>query len=71
MANVTVSFGPANSVTRNIDSTEALKADRALYAFLGASAENTEVHVNGTAYHGELFDGDEVSLVTKANSKAS
>jgi len=71
MALVTVSFGPGNSVTKNYNNTEEIRNDKVLAQLLGFSPENTEIHVNGTAYHGELFDGDEVTLVTKANSKAS
>lgn len=69
MALINVQFGPGNSISRNYASTADVQADTAAYQFLGASPENTEVHVNGSPYSGDLFEGDVVSLVTKAHKK--
>lgn len=69
MARVTVVFGPGNSVERNYGSTSELLNDAGLAQFLGYNASNVETTQHGTAYNGPLYDGDTITIQTKANKK--
>jgi len=71
---ITITFGLSNSVTKDVDSyptVNSIIADPSLRQVLGFG-DNVEARVNGvTCDVGQyLSDGDTVSLVTKANSKA-
>lgn len=70
MANVTITFGAGNDAERNARHTDDLRRDGTLYQYLGASRENTEFLRDGAPYSGPLNDGDRLTLVTRANSKA-
>ena len=65
-----IQYGPGNVITRDdITDTSQIGAD--IYAFFGASRENTELAVGGvTGYRGPLTATDIVEIRQKANAKA-
>ena len=58
-----------DSVSRPISHTDEIGAD--IYSFFGTSSERVETRLNGVSYVGPLTDGDIITLVSKANSKAA
>lgn len=69
---ITVKFGPANSRTLNLahyPTIQSILTDSALQHDLGFGS-NVEAMVSGAARSsGPLYAGDEVTIVTKANTK--
>ena len=66
-AGVRISFGPGNSITKDITHTEEIE-DSWIEA-LGADPSRVEFCVNGQPYDGELHAGETVELRTRANEK--
>ena len=65
--NVTISFGPGNSIRKPISHTSEIT--NAWIEALGADPGRVEFFVNGQPYSGPLAEGDVVELKTKANEK--
>ena len=65
--NVTISFGPGNSIRKPISHTSEIT--NAWIEALGADPGRVEFFVNGERYSGPLSEGDTVELKTKANEK--
>lgn len=65
--NVTISFGPGNSIRKPISHTNEIAAS--WIEALGADPGRVEFFVNGQPYSGPLSEGDVVELKTKANEK--
>lgn len=72
---ITVSFGSGNNVERTVGeypTVNHILQSRILQSVLGFSADGVSAMVNDLAVPNgaELRDGDRISLITKANSKA-
>ena len=67
--NVTISFGPGNSIRKSISHTSEIQ--NSWIEALGADPSRVEFFVNGQPYAGPLSDGDAVELRTQANEKGS
>ena len=65
--NVTISFGPGNSIRKPISHTNEIT--NAWIEALGADPGRVEFFVNGQPYSGPLSEGDVVELKTRANEK--
>jgi len=64
---VRISFGTGNTITRDFHHTDEISDS--LIEALGADPERVDFYLNGRSYEGELDDGDEIILQTKANEK--
>lgn len=69
MANINITFGPGNSLSRDISNTADIR--RSWLEALGADPERVEFVVNGRPYSGALADGDTVEVRTRANEKGA
>ena len=65
--NVTISFGPGNSIRKPISHTSEIT--NAWIEALGADPGRVEFFVNRQPYTGPLSAGDTVELKTRANEK--
>jgi len=65
--NVTISYGPGNSIRKLIASTADIQTG--WMEALGADPARVDFLLNGAPYHGALSEGDVVELKTRANEK--
>lgn len=64
-----ITYGPGNEVNKP-EITHTSQIGAGVFAFFGASRENSEFYVNGAPYTGPLTVDSIVDIRQKANAKA-